>query len=168
MTSMRSEIGKIKLDKLFQSRQELNENMRGLLSETTETWGIECERYEVLRIEPPKDIKRSMQLEAEAERLKRKEVILSEAKKQANINIAQGKKRAAILYAEGRAKVNTKNESKSDQIYSTKRLSTLKSPSGKPYSTQPELYPKSLLCPFSLTFLLLLVLIFFFLTFLVN
>ena len=103
MTSMRSEIGKIKLDRLFQSRAELNENIRKVLSETTDTWGIECDRYEVLSIEPPADIKRSMQLEAEAERLKRKEIILSEAKRASNINIAEGRKRADILYAEGQA-----------------------------------------------------------------
>lgn len=106
MTSMRSEIGKIKLDRLFQSRAELNENVRKVLGETTETWGIHCDRYEVLRIDPPGDIKRSMQLEAEAERLKRKEIILSEAKRASNINVAEGRKRADILFAEGQAKVN--------------------------------------------------------------
>ena len=79
-----------------------------MLSETTDTWGIECDRYEVLSIEPPADIKRSMQLEAEAERLKRKDIILSEAKRQSNINLAEGLKRADILYAEGQAKVNPK------------------------------------------------------------
>lgn len=102
---MRSEIGKIKLDSLFQSRGELNERIREVLDETTHTWGIDCHRYEVLRIEPTPDIKRSMQLEAESERLKRKEVILSEASKLANINVAEGKKISDILFAEGQAQV---------------------------------------------------------------
>lgn len=109
MTSMRSEIGKIKLDGLFQSRAELNEKIKDVLEETTHTWGIESHRYEILRIEPTPDIKRSMQLEAESERLKRKEIILSEASKIANINIAEGQKISDILFAEGQANVSLTN-----------------------------------------------------------
>ena len=53
MTSMRSELGKIELNSLFQQRKELNEKIRLTLEETTKSWGIECDRYEILKLEPP-------------------------------------------------------------------------------------------------------------------
>ena len=102
---MRSEVGKIKQDSLFQSRWELNAAIAKSLASSTEGWGIHCDRYEVLKIEPPIEIKKSMQLEAEAERLKRKDIILSEAKKASEINVADGMKQSAILRAQGEAEV---------------------------------------------------------------
>ena len=75
MTTMRAEVGKIKLDSLFESRNELNQATAKSLEAAISDWGIHCERYEVLKIEPPFEIKKSMQLEAEAERLKRKDII---------------------------------------------------------------------------------------------
>ena len=103
MTSMRSELGKIDLNNIFQSRKELNLRIRKTLEETTLTWGITCDRYEILKIEPPSEVRRSMQLQAEAERIKRKDIILSEAKKLSNINIAEGRKQSEILKAEAAA-----------------------------------------------------------------
>ena len=103
MTTMRSEVGKMRLDSLFQSRSELNEATANALELAVSGWGIHCERYEVLKIEPPYEIKKSMQYEAEAERLKRKDIILSEALKISEINKAEGKKQASILKAEGEA-----------------------------------------------------------------
>jgi len=102
-TLMRSEIGKLKLDKLFQEREELNKAINHGVNSAAEIWGISCLRYEILNIDPPEDIKKSMQSEAEAERLKRKDILLSEAKKISEINIATGKNRSAILKAEGEA-----------------------------------------------------------------
>ena len=109
MTSMRSELGKIKLDDLFQSRSELNKRIRTVLESQIHNWGLECHRYEILRIEPPKTIKRKMQLEAEAERLKRKEIILSEADKLSKVIVAEGNKESEILVSEARAKVKIPN-----------------------------------------------------------
>lgn len=103
MTSMRSELGKIELNNVFQSRKELNEKVREMLEETTMSWGISCDRYEILRIEPPLEVKKSMQLQAEAERTRRKDIILSEAKKFSEINIAEGRKATEILKAEAHA-----------------------------------------------------------------
>lgn len=100
---MRSELGRIEMNKLFQSRKELNLRIRETLEETCQTWGITCDRYEILRIEPPAEVRRSMQLQAEAERVRRKDIILSEAKKFSEINIAEGRKKADILRAEGHA-----------------------------------------------------------------
>ncbi len=103
MTSMRSELGKIVLNNVFQSRKDLNEKVRETLEETTKSWGILCDRYEILRIEPPHEVKKSMQLQAEAERTRRKDIILSEAKKFSEINIAEGRKATEILKAEAHA-----------------------------------------------------------------
>lgn len=103
MTSMRSELGKIELNNVFQSRKDLNEKVREMLEETTMSWGISCDRYEILRIEPPQEVKKSMQLQAEAERTRRKDIILSEAKKFSEINIAEGRKATEILKAEAHA-----------------------------------------------------------------
>lgn len=103
MTSMRSELGKIELNKIFQSRKDLNNRIRETLEETTLTWGISCDRYEILKIEPPNEVRKSMQLQAEAERTRRKDIILSEARKISDINIAEGKKQSEILKAEAEA-----------------------------------------------------------------
>lgn len=100
---MRSELGRIEMNKLFQSRKELNLRIRQTLEETCQTWGITCDRYEILKIEPPIEVRKSMQLQAEAERVRRKDIILSEAKKISDINIAEGKKQSQILKAEAHA-----------------------------------------------------------------
>lgn len=60
MTSMRSELGKIELNNVFQSRKELNQKILLSLAETTQTWGISCDRYEILKIEPPREVRQSM------------------------------------------------------------------------------------------------------------
>jgi len=121
LTLMRSEIGKLKLDKLFQERVELNKAINQGVNMAAEIWGISCLRYEILNIDPPDDIKRSMQSEAEAERLKRKDILLSEAKKIAEVNMATGKNRASILNSEGEAEsinVITDKESAAIQMIS--------------------------------------------------
>ena len=103
LTLMRSEIGKLKLDKMFQEREQLNKAINHGVNSAAEAWGMTCLRYEILNIDPPEDIRRSMQSEAEAERLKRKDILLSEAKKASEINVATGKNKSTILNAEGQA-----------------------------------------------------------------
>ena len=61
-TSMRSEIGKIELDRTFEERESLNSNIRNSLNEASIKWGIDCMRYEIKDIKPPDQIKRSMEL----------------------------------------------------------------------------------------------------------
>jgi regulator of protease activity HflC (stomatin/prohibitin superfamily) len=60
LTLMRNEIGKIELDKLFQERDNLNQAILTDLKESTDEWGIKCLRYEILNIDPPDTIKKSM------------------------------------------------------------------------------------------------------------
>lgn len=102
-TTMRSEIGKLTLDKTFEERDHLNQNIIKSISKETEDWGISALRYEIKDIEPPSNIQKSMILQAEAERRKRASILTSEGDKLANINVAEAEKKAAILKAEGAA-----------------------------------------------------------------
>ena len=102
-TTMRSEIGKITLDKTFEEREHLNKRIVNQLSKDVEVWGIKAIRYEIRDIEPPEAIQRSMILQAEAERNKRAAVLQSEGQKISEINIAEAKKQAEILKANGAA-----------------------------------------------------------------
>jgi regulator of protease activity HflC (stomatin/prohibitin superfamily) len=77
-TSMRSEIGRIDLDRTFLERESLNANIKEALNEASVKWGIECMRYEIKDIKPPEEIKRSMELQAESERIKRSKILTSE------------------------------------------------------------------------------------------
>jgi len=100
-TSMRSEIGRIDLDRTFLERESLNAHIKTSLNEASAKWGIECMRYEIKDIKPPEEIRRSMELQAESERIKRSKILNSEEEKQAKINIAEGIKQAAILEGQG-------------------------------------------------------------------
>lgn len=91
---MRSEIGKLDLDRTFEERESLNSNIKGALNEASNKWGIDCMRYEIKDIKPPDQIKRSMELQAESERLKRSNILNSEGQRDAQINEALGKKQS--------------------------------------------------------------------------
>lgn len=100
---MRSEIGKLDLDRTFEERTSLNMNIKKSLNEAGENWGIECMRYEIKDIKPPEQIKRAMELQAESERIKRSKILNSEGDQRSKINIAEGIKRKHILHGEGQA-----------------------------------------------------------------
>lgn len=102
-TTMRSEIGKMSLDKTFEERDKLNSAIVSIVNEAAEGWGILCLRYEIRDIAPPDSIKLAMELQAEAERRKRAEILQSEGDRQSEVNIAQGKSQAAVLQAQGEA-----------------------------------------------------------------
>jgi regulator of protease activity HflC (stomatin/prohibitin superfamily) len=102
-TSMRSEIGKLDLDRTFEERESLNVHIKEALNEASVKWGIECMRYEIKDIKPPDEIKRSMELQAESERIKRSKILNSEGERQSKINIAEGIKQSAILDGQGNA-----------------------------------------------------------------
>ncbi|CAL9104365.1 unnamed protein product [Musa textilis] len=99
-TTMRSELGKITLDKTFEERDTLNENIVRAINEAASDWGLKCLRYEIRDISPPPGVKAAMEMQAEAERRKRAQVLESEGERQANINIADGKKNSVILASE--------------------------------------------------------------------
>lgn len=102
-TTMRSELGKITLDKTFEERENLNANIVKAINSAATIWGIECLRYEIRDISPPQSVRNAMDLQAEAERRKRAEILQSEGDRQAEVNLAEGRKQAVIMEAEAAA-----------------------------------------------------------------
>ncbi len=100
-TALRSEIGKMELDKTFESRDEMNKQVVSVLDEAGRSWGVKVLRYEIKNITPPESILRAMQQQITAEREKRALIAKSEGEKQQEINVAEGQKQAAILKSEG-------------------------------------------------------------------
>jgi regulator of protease activity HflC (stomatin/prohibitin superfamily) len=100
-TALRSEIGKMELDKTFESRDEMNRQVVSVLDEAGRSWGVKVLRYEIKNITPPETILRAMQAQITAEREKRALIAKSEGERQQQINIADGKRQAAILESEG-------------------------------------------------------------------
>jgi len=100
-TALRSEIGKMELDKTFESRDEMNRQVVAVLDEAGRSWGVKVLRYEIKNITPPEAILRSMQQQITAEREKRALIAKSEGEKQQEINVAEGEKQAAVLKSEG-------------------------------------------------------------------
>jgi regulator of protease activity HflC (stomatin/prohibitin superfamily) len=100
-TTLRSEIGKMELDKTCESRDEINRQVVAVLDEAGRTWGVKVLRYEIKNLTPPEAILRSMQAQITAEREKRALIAKSEGQRQQEINLADGEKQAAVLQSEG-------------------------------------------------------------------
>jgi regulator of protease activity HflC (stomatin/prohibitin superfamily) len=100
-TTLRSEIGKMELDKTFESREEINRQIVHALDEAGRNWGIKVLRYEIKSLTPPESILRAMQQQITAEREKRALIAKSEGERQQEINLADGKRQAAVLESEG-------------------------------------------------------------------
>ncbi len=99
-TTLRNIIGDMDLDTTLVSRDTINAQMRAILDEATDAWGIKVNRVEVKNITPPRQIQEAMEKQMKAEREKREAVLLAEGKKQSAITIAEGEKQARILEAE--------------------------------------------------------------------
>lgn len=99
-TTMRSELGKMSLDKIFQERESLNISIVEAINKASESWGIQCLRYEIRDIKLPSRIHEAMQMQVEAERRKRAVVLESEGIREADINVAEGKRQSKILASE--------------------------------------------------------------------
>ena len=99
-TTMRAELGKMTLEKIFQERESLNVFIVEAINKASEPWGISCLRYEIRDISLPARITEAMQMQVEAERKKRAVVLESEGHREAAINVAEGRKRARILNSE--------------------------------------------------------------------
>jgi regulator of protease activity HflC (stomatin/prohibitin superfamily) len=100
-TTLRSVIGKMELDKSFESREEINRHIVAELDEAGRNWGIKVLRYEIKSITPPESILRAMQAQITAEREKRALIAKSEGQRQQEINLADGEKQAKVLRSEG-------------------------------------------------------------------
>lgn len=102
-TNLRNQIGELELDQSLTSREKVNTQLRDVLDEATDKWGVKVTRVEIKKIDPPKDITEAMSRQMKAERTKRAAILEAEGKKQAAILEAEGIKQAAILNAEGQA-----------------------------------------------------------------
>jgi regulator of protease activity HflC (stomatin/prohibitin superfamily) len=101
-TTLRSEIGKIELDRTFEERTNININVVSELDKATEPWGIKVLRYEIKNITPPKDILAAMEKQMRAEREKRAIILSSEGNRDAAINTAEGEKQQVIKASEAK------------------------------------------------------------------
>ncbi len=99
-TTIRDVVGKMDLDSTFSSREQINLQLRQILDEATDKWGCKVNRVEIKDIEPPKDIRESMEKQMNAERTKRALILQAEGEKQSAITIAEGQKEARILDAD--------------------------------------------------------------------
>lgn len=99
-TTMRSELGKMELDKTFEERDVLNTNIVTAINEASSPWGIQVLRYEIKDIVPPQSVMEAMEAQMKAERVKRAQILESEGDRQAAINRAEGEKASVVLAAE--------------------------------------------------------------------
>ncbi|MFO1320032.1 MAG: SPFH domain-containing protein [Burkholderiales bacterium] len=100
-TTLRSEIGKMELDRTFESRDDINRQVVAVLDEAGRTWGVKVLRYEIKNLTPPESILRAMQAQITSEREKRALIAKSEGQRQEEINLADGERQAKILQSEG-------------------------------------------------------------------
>jgi regulator of protease activity HflC (stomatin/prohibitin superfamily) len=101
-TTLRSEIGKIDLDRTFEERMHINAQIVSELDKATEPWGIKVLRYEIKNITPPQDVLAAMEKQMRAEREKRAVILTSEGQRDAAINSADGEKQQVIKASEAR------------------------------------------------------------------
>jgi regulator of protease activity HflC (stomatin/prohibitin superfamily) len=101
ITAMRNVIGELDLDHALSSRDTINTKLRGVLDDATHKWGLKVTRVELKNINPPEDVRITMEKQMTAERNRRALVLQAEGDKQANIARAEGEKQGAITRAEG-------------------------------------------------------------------
>ncbi len=112
-TTLRSEIGKIDLDRTFEERGAINMNVVAELDKASEPWGVKVLRYEIKNINPPQDVLTAMEKQMRAEREKRAVVLTSEGDSDAKINEAEGEKQRVIKESEA-AKTQQINEAEGE------------------------------------------------------
>lgn len=100
-TTMRSEIGKLDLDRTFEEREAINSAIIQAVDKASDPWGIKITRYEIKNITPPKSVKDALEKQMRAEREKRAAIAESEGERQSKINVADGEKQEAIAKSEG-------------------------------------------------------------------
>lgn len=100
-TTLRSCVGRIDLDKTFEERETINQQVVESIDQAAKAWGVKVLRYEVKDILPPESVKNAMEAQMTAEREKRAAIALSEGERQATINKAEGYRQDAILRSEG-------------------------------------------------------------------
>jgi regulator of protease activity HflC (stomatin/prohibitin superfamily) len=121
VTTLRNVIGSLDLEQTLTSRDQINNQLRGVLDEATGRWGIRVNRVELKAIDPPHSVQDSMEKQMRAERDRRAAILSAEGVKQSQILTAQGDKQSAILRAEGQAQaaiLKAQGESKAiEQVF---------------------------------------------------
>ncbi len=112
-TTLRSEIGKIDLDRTFEERSTINQNVVAELDKASDPWGVKVLRYEIKNINPPQDVLSAMEKQMRAEREKRAVILTSEGERDAKINEAEGEKQRVIKESEA-AKQQQINEAQGE------------------------------------------------------
>ena len=112
-TTLRSEIGKIDLDRTFEERGTINANVVSELDKASDPWGVKVLRYEIKNINPPHDVLSAMEKQMRAEREKRAVILTSEGERDAKINQAEGEKQRVIKESEA-AKQQQINEAQGE------------------------------------------------------
>lgn len=112
-TTLRSEIGKIDLDRTFEERGTINANVVAELDKASDPWGVKVLRYEIKNINPPQDVLGAMEKQMRAEREKRAVILTSEGERDAKINEAEGEKQRVIKESEA-AKTQQINEAQGE------------------------------------------------------
>ncbi len=107
-TTLRNIIGDLELDQTLTSRDLINSQMRVILDEATDPWGIKINRVELKNIMPPKEIQDSMEKQMKAERERREKILQAEGEKRSAILVAEGEKESAILAAEANKEAKIK------------------------------------------------------------
>jgi len=105
-TTLRSEIGKLDLDRTFEERTTINHQVVTEIDKASEAWGVKVLRYEIKNIRPPKDITEAMEKQMRAEREKRAAILKSEGERDALINTAEGAKQQEIKASEAKRQQN--------------------------------------------------------------
>jgi regulator of protease activity HflC (stomatin/prohibitin superfamily) len=112
-TTLRSEIGKIDLDRTFEERGAINANVVAELDKASDPWGVKVLRYEIKNINPPHDVLSAMEKQMRAEREKRAVILTSEGVRDAKVNEAEGEKQRVIKESEA-AKMQQINEAQGE------------------------------------------------------
>lgn len=99
-TTLRSEIGKMDLDRTFEERDSINANIIAALDKASEPWGLKIMRYEISNINPPQSVKDALEKQMRAERERRAKVAASEGERESLINVAEGQKQEVIKQSE--------------------------------------------------------------------
>lgn len=116
-TTLRSEIGKLELDRTFEERDTVNSNIILALDKASEPWGIKITRYEIANITPPPSVRDALEKQMRAERERRAVIAESEGEKEAKINVAEGEKQEVIKQSEAiRDKQVNEAEGKAKEI----------------------------------------------------
>ena len=100
-TTMRSEVGKLELDRTFEEREAINSAIIEAVDKASDPWGVKITRYEISNISPPQSVTDALEKQMRAEREKRAAIAESEGEREAKINVAEGDKQKAIKQSEG-------------------------------------------------------------------